>query len=606
MGFLYPRLLADQAKPLFHEYRELTVSELAARVDVTHESAVYVATGGDRVPESRLKELRDGVLDLARRAGFPDDSDRARNAEFDLALAAFLHAETGMVPAEAAARDVWAFLALVLMPDVAFWRYPQPPGDRILGTDLTRHVFGRLWWRAQLVRAPEDPEPYHALHILGEAAFDQIYARRAALGGSPHLVRAILRVWNEVDLTGLKKRETLQDFLKRLLRLAPFVLFDGIDERALDDELRAVAQEAVDAQRGTSSTGPAPAPSIPAQQIGEAKTSTAVEAAPQPVPASDPADRRFTSVEICAGAGGQALGLEAAGIDPVVLIDSKPDACSTLIRNRPGWETICIDLAEFRPDERPDVMNVDLLSGGLPRVKSVATLARPEDAEERRVMRVAIDLAWRIGPRAVLFENVPELVEGQEFESDRHWIETTLAQVGLRCSWKVLNASDFGVPQNRRSGFLVAMREPWFGAFSWPEPSGSPAPTVGQALGPSMASRGWSGAETWVSNADRIAPALVGGSDRRGGADLGPTGSKKAWAALGVNGNSLGDEPPGTDFPPVDMPKLTVEQAALIQSFPTEWTFVGGKTSRYRQIGHAMPPPLATAVGRSIATALRS
>ncbi|MFI0501382.1 DUF6339 family protein [Streptomyces albogriseolus] len=605
MGFLYPRLLADQAKPLFHEYRELTVSELAARVAVTHESAVYVATGGDRVPDSRLKELRDGVLDLARRAGFPDDSDRARNAEFDLALAAFLHAETGMVPAEAAARDVWAFLALVLMPDVAFWRYPQPPGDRILGTDLTRHVFGRLWWRAQLVRAPEDPEPYHALHILGEAAFDQIYARRAALGGSPHLVRAILRVWNEVDLTGLKKRETLQDFLKRLLRLAPFVLFDGIDERALDEELRAVAQEAVDAQRGTSSTATTPAPSIPAQQIGEARTS-AVEAALQPVPAPGPADRRFTSVEICAGAGGQALGLEAAGFDPVVLIDSKPDACSTLIRNRPGWETICIDLAEFQPDERPDVMNVDLLSGGLPRVKSVATLARPEDAEERRVLRVAIDLAWRIGPRAVLFENVPELVEGQDFESDRYWIETTLAQIGLRCSWKVLNASDFGVPQNRRSGFLVAMREPWFGAFSWPEPSGSPAPTVGQALGPSMASRGWSGADTWARNADRVAPALVGGSDRRGGADLGPTGSKKAWAGLGVNGNSLGDEPPGTDFSPVDMPKLTVEQAALIQSFPTEWTFVGGKTSRYRQIGHAMPPPLATAVGRSIATALRS
>ncbi|CAM5268033.1 DNA (cytosine-5-)-methyltransferase OS=Streptomyces albaduncus OX=68172 GN=FHS32_000146 PE=3 SV=1 [Streptomyces griseoloalbus] len=54
------------------------------------------------------------------------------------------------------------------------------------------------------------------------------------------------------------------------------------------------------------------------------------------------------------------------------------------------------------------------------------------------------------------------------------------------------------------------------------------------------------------------------------------------------------------------MPKLTVEQAALIQSFPTGWTFVGGKTSRYRQIGHAMPPPLATAVGRSIAAALRS
>ena len=72
-----------------------------------------------------------------------------------------------------------------------------------------------------------------------------------------------------------------------------------------------------------------------------------------------------------------------------------------------------------------------------------------------------------------------------------------------------------------------------------------PPPTVGQVLGPSMAAHGWTGAERWIKSADRVAPALVGGSDRRGGADLGPTGSKKAWAALGVNGNSLGDEPPG-------------------------------------------------------------
>ncbi len=155
MSFLYPRLLAEQARPLFEEYRQLTVSELVGRVAVSHESAVYVATGGDRVSAAQLHELRAGVVDLAKRAGFPDDSDRTRNADFDLRLAALLHAEMGMVPAEAASRDVWAFLALVLLPDVAFWRYPQPPKDRVLGTDLTRHVFGRLWWRAQLVRSSE-------------------------------------------------------------------------------------------------------------------------------------------------------------------------------------------------------------------------------------------------------------------------------------------------------------------------------------------------------------------------------------------------------------------------------------------------------------------
>lgn len=613
MSFLYPRLLAEQARPLFAEYRHLSVEELSHRVAVTHESAVYVATGGDRISPTQLRELREGVVDLAKQAGFPGDSDRTRKAELDRQLAALLHAEMGMVPAEAASRDIWAFLALVLLPDVAFWRYPQPPKDRILGTDLTRHVFGRLWWRAQLVRSSDDPEPYGALRILGEAAFDQIYARRAALGGSPHLVRAILRVWKDLDLSGLDERETLRDFLKRLLRLAPFVLFDGIEEHSLDSELRAVAQEAVDAQRlGSMSTGdclPEPAPGAQEKSTSKAPNSFIPEqrerSAPQSVSTEKSATGRFRSLEICAGSGAQALGLERAGFDPILLIDCKADACSTIELNRPEWDVLCMDLTRFRPSMRPDVLGVDLVSGGLPRVKSPAAVGRTEDTEERRVLRAAITLACEIKPKALLLENVPDLVEGIDFSADRSWIEDKLRQAGLRTGWKVLNAADFGVPQNRKSGFLVALQDPYFTRFVWPEPSGAPAPTVGQVLGPSMAAHDWPGVELWIRKADRIAPALVGGSERRGGADLGPTGSKKAWAALGVNGNSLGDGPPGPDFPTTGEPKLTVEQAALIQAFPADWKLFGGKTSRYRQVGHAMPPPLATAVGLSIATALR-
>ncbi|MFC8760861.1 DUF6339 family protein [Streptomyces sp. NPDC057193] len=574
MSLLYPRLLPQQARQLYEEYRELSITELTQKVSYAHPSAVYVATGGDRVSAERLKELRRAVVELAERAGFPYTSERARNAEFDLGLAALLHAEMGMVPAEAASRDVWAFLALVVLPDVAYWRYPQPPRDRILGTDLTRHTFGRLWWRAQLVRSSDSADPYSALKILGEAAFDQIYARRAALGGSPHLVRAILRAWNELDLRGLNERETFRDFLKRLLRLAPFVLFDGIEDGGLDAELHAVAQESIDAQR---------------------------PAAPEPAPKT-----RFTSMEICAGAGAQALGLELAGFDPLLLIDSKADACFSIDSNRPGWDVVCMDVVEFRAEMRPNIKGVDLLSGGLPRVKSSATVGRPEDTEERRVLRAAVELACSVRPKAVLLENVPDLVESPAFEVDRKWIEEKLLDLGYRSSWRVLNAADFGVPQNRSSGFLIALQEPHFSRFVWPEAHETAPPTVGAVLGPSMASRGWPGVEQWTKNADRIAPALVGGSERRGGADLGPTGSKKAWAALGVNGNSLGDEPPGPDFPADDLPKLTVEQTAMIQSFPADWSFAGGKTSRYRQIGHAMPPPLATAVGLAIAAALRS
>lgn len=612
MSFLYPRLLSAQAKPLFDEYQHLTVSELTRRADVAHESAVYVATGGDRISPPRLRELREAVVDLAKQSGFPESSDRTRNAEFDLRLAALLHTEMGMVPAEAASRDAWAFLALILLPDVAFWRYPRPPKDRILGTDLTRHVFGRLWWRAQLVRSHDESEPYHALRILGEAAFDQIYTRRAALGGSPHLVRAILRVWKDLDLTEVSERETLRDFLKRLLRLAPFVLFDGIEEDALDDELRAVAEEAVSAQRGNL---PSTVHSPQSAQAAEAATDTSTadsslrrvgEGASFSAPLNSAEPQRLTFVEICAGAGGQALGLEIAGFDPVLLIDSKADACFTIDRNRPEWDVICMDLVHFDPAMRPDTLGVDLLSGGLPRVRSSATVTRGEDSEEIRVLRTAIELACLIKPKAVLFENVPDLVESPNFEADRTWIEEQLCAVGLQTTWKVLNAADFGVPQNRNSGFMVALLAPYAAAFEWPRPKELSPPTVGEVLGPSMASRGWTGAEQWSKNADRIAPAIVGGSERRGGADLGPTGSKKAWAALGVNGSSLGDEPPGADWAADGPPKLTVEQTAMLQAFPPDWEFSGGKTSRYRQVGHAMPPPLATAVGQAIAAALRS
>ncbi|MFF3915023.1 DUF6339 family protein [Streptomyces sp. NPDC001852] len=613
MSFLYPRLLAAQARPLFDEYRQLAVGDLSRRAAFAHDSAVYVATGGDRIAPAQLRDLREGVLDLAKQAGFPDNSDRTRNSEFDLQLAALLHAEMGMVPAEAASRDVWAFLALIVLPDVAFWRYPQPPQDRVLGTDLTRHVFGRLWWRAQLVRSTDDPEPYAALKILGEAAFDQIYARRAVLGGSPHLVRAILRVWQDLDLRGLNERDTLRDFLKRLLRLAPFVLFDGIEEHALDDELRAVARESVEAQCQDAPI----ATETPATRRQNVVPSDARDASLSVTPIQDEqpvlesvsrpriATGRFSSLEICAGAGAQALGLERAGFDPVMLIETKADACFSIGLNRPEWDIICMDVLQFHLGLRPDVTGVDLVSGGLPRVKSLATVGRAEDTEERRVLRAAISLACEIKPKAVLFENVPDLIDDPEFDADRAWIEEELLRAGLRSSWKVLNAADFSVPQNRKSGFLIALRDPYFARFAWPEPSGAPAPTVGQVLGPSMSARGWPGAGHWIRRADRIAPALVGGSDRRGGADLGPTGSKKAWAALGVNGNSLGDEPPGPDFSVDDEPKLTVEQAAMIQSFPADWKLHGGKTSRYRQVGHAMPPPLATAVGLAIAAALR-
>ncbi|NIK58249.1 DUF6339 family protein [Kribbella shirazensis] len=258
MNLLYPRLLTEQAKPLHELYRTLAIRDLGGRSATSHESAIYAATGGDRVSVRRLEELRDGLRQLAAQFGFPGESSRDARGDFDLQLARYLHGTMKIIPAEAASGDVWAFLALVLLPDVAYWRYPQPPGDRVLGTDITRHVLGRLWWRAQLVYSPEDADPYRALDVLGEAAFDQIYARRKALGGSPLLVKAILRAWSDLELDGGKERDVLRDFLQRLLRLSPFVVFEALPPEALDNELRSVAQESIEAIRASRAVSSKP------------------------------------------------------------------------------------------------------------------------------------------------------------------------------------------------------------------------------------------------------------------------------------------------------------------------------------------------------------
>ncbi|MGP4002903.1 DNA cytosine methyltransferase [Streptomyces sp. 8N706] len=312
----------------------------------------------------------------------------------------------------------------------------------------------------------------------------------------------------------------------------------------------------------------------------------------------------LTSLEICAGAGGQALGLERAGFTPVLLIDSDENSCKTLQLNRPRWEVLRTDVLDFDPEEYPTTYDVDLLAGGLPRVRSAATVLRPERGRERELLEAAVWLAHSVQPRAILLENVPDLATSEKFEGIRAWMADNLAHVGFRITWRVLDAADFGVSQHRKQAFLVALREREFPLFQWPEPSGESPRTVGELLGPSMASGGWPGAAAWAAKADTLAPAIVGGSANRGGADLGPSGTKRAWERLGVNGNSIADGIPGPDFPPESLPKLNVRHAAMIQGFPDQWRFFGRKTSVYRQVGHASPPPVAEAVGRSIAAAL--
>ncbi|MBD0420742.1 DNA cytosine methyltransferase [Streptomyces sp. TRM S81-3] len=318
----------------------------------------------------------------------------------------------------------------------------------------------------------------------------------------------------------------------------------------------------------------------------------------------------LTFVDVCSGAGGLALGLERAGFEPRLLLDDDELAVTTLRTNRPQWNVLHTDLLDFDPAEHPVSHDVDLLAAGLPRVKSSATVGRADSRAEERLLEAAIYLVHAIRPRAVLIENVPGLAHAEEYQRFRDFARAELAHLGYEFSWFVLNAVDFGVPQNRKQGVLVAVKRRWADAFRPPTPTVSEPQTVGEALAESMAARGWPDAARWAAQADQPAPTLVGGSKNRGGADLGPTGAKRKWATMGVNAHTVGNEVPGPDFvwdPRLgrdNMVKITVEQAALLQGFPGSWEVRGLKTARYRQIGHATPPPVGQALGRAVAEAL--
>ena len=138
-------------------------------------------------------------------------------------------------------------------------------------------------------------------------------------------------------------------------------------------------------------------------------------------------------------------------------------------------------------------------------------------------------------------------------------------------------------------------------------PSAERPPSVGEAIGDLMGARRWPGAAGWARRASTIAPTIVGGSKKHGGADLGPTRAKRAWAELGVDGLGLADEPPAPWADPALIPRLTCEMVARLQGWQDEWgwEFSGPKTARYRQVGNAFPPPVAEAVGGAIRRALR-
>ncbi|GHA70613.1 DNA cytosine methyltransferase [Streptomyces termitum] len=383
-------------------------------------------------------------------------------------------------------------------------------------------------------------------------------------------------------------------------------------------------------------------------------------------------ESEFTSIEICAGAGGQAIGLHRAGFRHLALVEIDKHARETLRRNieaRPDWawelrhcDLSHSDVKEFEPLK--DVSRggspiqpgeLDLLAGGVPCPPFSHAGKQLGRDDERDLFPRMLDLVGQLKPRAVMIENVRGILD-PKFEDYRDYIKarleggsyreedgTVVTERGMNyrvCHWGLLEASNFGVPQLRPRAILVAIRQDVQEdvKYEWPVPTHEEPLSVAEALRESMEARyaaHYGGArereakdalERWYQKAsDRhaelrakgsagIAPTLVGGSKKHGGADLGPSRAKAAWKQLGVSGLGVANDAETAekknsadrDLFGSGGPMLTVEQAAIIQGFPSDWIFDGGKTAQYRQVGNAFPPPVAEAVGRSIMEVLKA
>lgn len=318
----------------------------------------------------------------------------------------------------------------------------------------------------------------------------------------------------------------------------------------------------------------------------------------------------LVSLELCAGAGGQALGLERAGFRHAAVIEIDNWAAETLRRNRGNssssnhWPVFEQDIHQFDGKHFRD--QIDLLAGGLPCPPFSIAGKQLGATDERDLFPRTLELVQEIFPKAIMIENVKGLAQ-KRFDPYREKIINQLKHLGYVVDWKLIYSSDFGVPQLRPRFILIAIKQPYAGYFKWPRSKVKP-PSVGEALRNLMGENGWEGTDIWASQANDIAPTLVGGSKKHGGPDVGPTRAREAWKKLGIKGSSIADEAPPKGFPINDssnLPRLTVNMGGVIQGFPEGWIWSGGKTAQWRQVGNAFPPPVAHSIGSAIYAALQ-
>ncbi len=314
----------------------------------------------------------------------------------------------------------------------------------------------------------------------------------------------------------------------------------------------------------------------------------------------------YRSIELFAGAGGLALGLENAGINHELLVEIDTDCVSTLKHNRPSWNVLHEDIHEvdFREYE-----NIDIVTGGFP-CQAFSYAGKRLGFEDTRgtLFFEFARCVNEVKPQICVAENVQGLIRHDKGRTLKTMIDV-LEKMGYHTQYKVLNSWDFGVAQKRKRLFLVGTLKE--ASFDYPIETNN-HPTLKDALKDVPESDGIKYSEAkekimdlvppggcWVDLPEDIQKEYMGKSYFSGGGKRGMA-RRLSWDEPSLTLTTSPAQKQTERCHPDETRPFTVREYARIQSFPDEWEFCGKISSQYKQIGNAVPVKLGEAMGKSI------
>lgn len=318
-----------------------------------------------------------------------------------------------------------------------------------------------------------------------------------------------------------------------------------------------------------------------------------------------------TAIELFAGAGGLALGLEEAGIHTVEYVEVDKTCCETLTANRPNWNVVCDDIHNV--DFTPYHGKVNIVTGGFPcQAFSYAGKKLGFDDTRGTLFHEFARCVREVQPEMFLAENVRGLVSHDKGRTLSTIIDV-LESLGYHTDMQVLNAAYFGVGQKRERLVIVGIRNDCDISFRFPEPEERMI-TLREALAGCPDSPGEEYSEKkrrvleqvppggcWVDLPDEVAREYMGKSYYSGGGRRGMA-RRISWDEPCLTLTCSPSQKQTERCHPDETRPFTIREYARIQSFPDSWRFCGGIGDQYKQIGNAVPVELA----RRIAVELKN